>query len=56
MLTGYFSKNKFTVIAGIRAAILMINLEIFLGIIFLSCCFLSESFSFLAFINYQEIF
>lgn len=56
MLTGYFSKNKFTVIAGIRAAILMINLEIFLGIIFLACCFLSESFSFLAFINYQEIF
>lgn len=56
MLTGYFSKNKFTVIAGIRAAILMINLEIFLGIIFLACCFLSESFSFLAFINYQEMF
>jgi len=56
MLTGYFSKNKYTVIAGIRAGILMLSLEIFLGIIFLSCCFLSESFSLVAFCNYQEIY
>lgn len=56
MLTGYFSKNKYTVLAGIRAAILMLNLEIFLGLIFLCVCFLSESFSFNSFCTYQELF
>lgn len=55
MLTGYFSKNKYSVMAGLRAAILMLNLEIFLGIIFLNVCFLVESFSFAAFAPYQEI-
>lgn len=56
MLTGYFSKNKYSVMAGLRAAILMLNLEIFLGIVFLNVCFLVESFSFAAFAVYQEIF
>lgn len=56
MLTGYFSKNKYSVMAGLRAAILMLNLEIFLGIVFLNVCFLVESFSFSAFAVYQEIF
>lgn len=56
MLTGYFSKNKYSVMAGLRAAILMLNLEIFLGMVFLNVCFLVESFSFAAFAVYQEVF
>lgn len=56
MLTGYFSKNKYSVMAGLRAAILMLNLEIFLGMVFLNVCFLVESFSFAAFAVYQEMF
>nr|YP_010183551.1 NADH dehydrogenase subunit 1 [Paramecium gigas]QVG61500.1 NADH dehydrogenase subunit 1 [Paramecium gigas] len=56
MLTGYFSKNKYAVLAGVRAGILMLNLEIFLGLLFLNVIFIGESFSFSYFSTYQEIY
>jgi NADH:ubiquinone oxidoreductase subunit H len=56
MLTGYFSKNKYAVLAGVRAGILMLNLEIFLGLLLLNIAFLGESFSFSVFATYQEIY
>jgi NADH:ubiquinone oxidoreductase subunit H len=56
MLTGYFSKNKYAVLAAVRAGILMLNLEIFLNLLFLNIAFLGESFSFTAYVSYQEIY
>lgn len=56
MLTGYFSRNKYAVLAGVRAGILMLNLEIFLGLLLLNVAFLGESFSFSVFSTYQEIY
>jgi NADH-quinone oxidoreductase subunit H len=56
MLTGYFSKNKYAVLAAVRAGILMLNLEIFLNLLFLNIAFLGESFCFKAYVYYQEIY
>lgn len=54
--TGYFSKNKYAVLAAIRCGILMLNLEIFLGLVFLNIIVFGESFSFSSFVTYQEVF
>jgi NADH-quinone oxidoreductase subunit H len=54
--TGYFSKNKYSLLGSVRCAILTLNLEIFLGLVFISLVVLSESFSFSAFVVYQEVF
>jgi NADH:ubiquinone oxidoreductase subunit H len=54
LLTGYFSKNKYAVLASIRAGVLMLNLEIFLGLLLLNIVLFGESFSFGVFVNYQE--
>lgn len=56
MLTGYFSRNKYAVIAGIRAGIGMLNLELFLGLMFLNVTLVTESFSFMNAVTYQEVF
>ncbi len=55
ILTGFFSKNKYAVLASIRACLLVANLEIFLGLMFLNLVLFSESFNFSAFIILQEI-
>lgn len=56
MLTGYFSKNKYAVLAAVRNGIGMLNLEIFLGLLILNVVFINESFSFLPIVIYQEIY
>lgn len=56
ILTGYFSKNKYAMLGAIRAGIGMLNLELFLGLLFLNIVLISESFSFLNVVTYQEIY
>lgn len=54
MLTGYFSKSKYAFMASVRCAILMLNIEIFLGLLVLNLIFITESFCFSVFVIYQE--
>lgn len=54
ILTGYFSKNKYAVLAAMRCGLLMLNLEIFLGLVFLNIILFGESFSFSGYVTYQE--
>lgn len=56
ILTGYFSKNKYALLAAVRTGIGMLNLEIFLGLMLLNVVFISESFSFSSLVIYQEIY
>jgi NADH:ubiquinone oxidoreductase subunit H len=56
MLTGYFSKNKYAMLAAVRCGVLMLNLELFLGLLFLNIILFGESFSFGIYVNYQELF
>lgn len=54
ILTGYFSKNKYAMLAAVRTGIGALNLELFLGLMVLNVILLSESFSFLPIVIYQE--
>jgi NADH:ubiquinone oxidoreductase subunit H len=54
MLTGYFNRNKYAYLASIRAAVLMLNLELFLGLLIINCVIFTESFSFASFVIIQE--
>jgi len=56
ILTGYFSKNKYAMLAAVRTGIGMLNLEIFLGLLILNLIFVNESFSFMPIVVYQEIY
>ncbi len=56
MLTGYFSKSKYAFMGSVRAGILMLNIEVFLGLLFINLVYLSESFCFAVFVAYQEVF
>jgi NADH:ubiquinone oxidoreductase subunit H len=56
ILTGYFSKNKYAMLAAVRSCFLVINLELFMGLMVLNLVLVGESFSFFAFAAYQEIF
>ena len=56
MLTGFVSKSKYAVLASIRCGILMLNLEIFLGLLIINLILFSESFCFSVFVVYQEFF
>lgn len=56
ILLGYFSGNKYSRLAAIRSAVLMLNLELFLGLMVLSLTFISESFCLSVFVLYQENF
>lgn len=56
ILTGYVSKNKYAVLGSVRSGILMLNLEIFLGLLFLNIVLFGESFSFTVYVIYQEYF
>ena len=42
ILTGYFSKNKYSVLASVRACLLVSNLEIFLGLLILNAVFIKK--------------
>lgn len=54
--TGYFSKNKYAVMASVRCGLLMLNLEVFLGLMLLNLILFGESFCFSVYIIYQETF
>lgn len=56
ILTGFFSKNKYALLASIRAGLGMLNLELFLGLFFLTLVVICESFSVPTFVNFQEIY
>jgi NADH:ubiquinone oxidoreductase subunit H len=56
MLTGYFNRNKYAYLASVRSAVLMLNLELFLGLLIINCVIMTESFSFTAFVTIQENF
>jgi NADH-quinone oxidoreductase subunit H len=53
IFTGYFSKNKYAVIASIRASMGLIHLELFMGLYFLFILILSKSFNFNYIVNKQ---
>jgi NADH-quinone oxidoreductase subunit H len=54
ILTGFFSRNKYAMLASIRTVLLVLNLEIFLGLLILNLVLLTESFSFTSFVLLQE--
>jgi len=54
IMVGYFSKNKYAVMASIRCGVLTLNLEIFLGLMFLCLILISGSFCLSAFVSFQE--
>lgn len=56
LLAGYFSKSKYAFMASVRCIILSLNLEIFLGLLFINLVFLSESFCLSVFVNYQKFY
>lgn len=56
ILTGYFSKNKYAMLSAVRTGIGMLNLELFLSLMFLNVTLISESFSFINIVTYQEIY
>lgn len=56
ILTGFFSKNKYALLAAIRAGIGLLNLELFLGLMLMNVVVITESFSFLPAVIYQEIY
>jgi len=56
VLTGFFSRNKYAMLAAIRAGVGLLNLELFLGLLFLNLIVVAESFSFLNVVVYQEYY
>jgi NADH:ubiquinone oxidoreductase subunit H len=56
VLTGYFSKSKYAFLASVRSIVLTLNLEIFLGLLFLNIVIFSGSFCFSVFSIFQEFF
>jgi len=54
ILTGYFSKNKYAMLAAVRTGIGMLNLELFMGLMLLNVILITESFSFLSIVIIQE--
>lgn len=54
LLAGYFSKNKYAALASIRCGLMMANLEILLGLMLLNVVIVGESFTFSAYVVYQE--
>jgi NADH:ubiquinone oxidoreductase subunit H len=43
-------------LASVRAALLVLNLELFLGLLILNMVFFTESFCLSVFVVYQEVF
>jgi len=56
LLTGFFSKNKYAILASLRTGLLTLNLEIFMGLFFINICIISESFNLMIFNILQEIY
>lgn len=56
IMVGYFSKNKYAIMASIRCGVLSLNLEIFLGLMMLNVVIISGSFCLTTFVVYQELY
>ena len=56
ILTGFFSRNKYAMLASIRTGLLVLNLEIFMGLMIANVVLIGESFSFFPLVIYQEVF
>jgi NADH:ubiquinone oxidoreductase subunit H len=56
ILSGYFSRNKYALMSSVRACLLMLNLELFLGLLVLNLVLIGESFCFSVYVIYQEFF
>lgn len=56
ILAGFFSKNKYAVLACIRASVLTLNLELLMGLFILNICLVSENFNINVFVIYQEVY
>ena len=56
ILTGYFSRNKYAMLAAVRSSLLVLNLELFMGLMVLNLLLIGESFSFFSYTTYQEVF
>lgn len=56
ILTGFFTKNKYAVLACVRTSLLTINLELFMGLFVLNICLISENFNLNTFVIYQEVY
>ncbi len=54
ILLGYFSGNKYTRLASIRCSLIVLNLELFLGLMILTTVVVTESFCFSVFVEYQK--
>jgi NADH-quinone oxidoreductase subunit H len=54
VLTGFFSKNKYAMLSSVRSCVLVINLEIFLGLLLLNVVLVTQSFNFSSFVYLQE--
>lgn len=54
IMVGYFSKNKYAIMASIRCGVLTLNLEVLLGLMVLSLVLISGSFCLTAFVQFQE--
>lgn len=55
ILTGYFSRNRYAVMASVRCMLLVLNLEIFLGLLIMNVVLFVEGFNFNALSVYQEV-
>jgi NADH:ubiquinone oxidoreductase subunit H len=55
-MTGFFSRNKYALLAAIRAGLGMLNLELFLGLFFVNLIVIGESFSVVNYVNFQEVY
>lgn len=55
-MTGFFSRNKYAMLAAVRAGIGLLNLELFLGLMILNVVVISGSFSFASLVVLQEIY
>jgi NADH:ubiquinone oxidoreductase subunit H len=54
VLTGFFSRNKYSMLASIRTILLVLNLEVFLGLMILNLVLITESFNFTLFVLFQK--
>ena len=54
ILTGFFSRNKYAMLASIRTVLLVLNLEVFLGLMILNIVFIAESFNLSVYVIFQE--
>lgn len=55
VMVGLISKNKYSILGSVRAIVLVLNLEIFLGLMSLNFVMFTNSFCLSVFVEFQEI-